>query len=189
MKTATIQCAQCQREVEKPVSEINRNNKLRRKNFCSLSCSTAHRNSLITNEQRSNWNIYDISQHCGNQRDHLSPFRGYLNSGKASNKKHGMSLTPEYLKTVWEEQRGICPYTGIKMILPKSSAVISKIHSLKKASLDRIDSSKGYVEGNVEFVCYGINLAKNSFTKKQMKEFLLEIGGAVGNRTPSLNHI
>lgn len=43
-----------------------------------------------------------------------------------------------------------------------------------KASLDRIDSSKGYIEGNVEFVCSAINLAKNNFSKEAMVSFLQE---------------
>lgn len=52
--------------------------------------------------------------------------------------------------------------------------------SLKRASLDRIDSSKGYIKGNVEFVCYAINLAKNSFTRDEMKEFLKEVVEPIG---------
>lgn len=47
---------------------------------------------------------------------------------------------------------------------------------MKKASLDRIDSSKGYIEGNVEFVCVWLLITqKNSFTKEDMKEFLHSI--------------
>ena len=52
---------------------------------------------------------------------------------------------------------------------------ISTKNPPRKASLDRINSSKGYVKGNVEFVCSSINLAKNSFTREQMKEFLRSI--------------
>lgn len=180
MKMISIICEQCGRTVEKPASEIKRNRKIGRKCFCNLSCSSAYRNEHTTAEERSSWDTYDISKHAGNQNDGLSSFRPYLNSGRASNKKHRMQLTPEYLKQVWEKQNGICPYTGLKMILPKSTAPSAKVKSLKKASLDRIDSSKGYVDGNVEFVCYAINLAKNSFTREQMKEFIAEIGGDGG---------
>lgn len=177
MKTEKIKCEECGNEVEKPYSEVKRNKNLKRPNFCNLSCSATHRNKHTSPEQRAQWNAYDISKHAGNNLDELSPFRPYLNKGKFSNIKHGMSLTPEYLKSLWDTQRGICPYTGIKMLLPKCTSDSFKIHSLKKASLDRIDSSKGYIEGNVEFVCTAINYAKNSFTREEMKEFLSEIGG------------
>lgn len=87
---------------------------------------------------------------------------------------HKNNLDVMYLKELWDNQDGICPYTGIKMVLPQTSAEWH-IHSLKKASLDRIDPSKDYERGNVEFVCLAINLAKNSFTREEMKEFLGEI--------------
>jgi hypothetical protein len=45
----------------------------------------------------------------------------------------------------------------------------------RQPSLDRIDSSKGYIEGNVEFVCVSINYAKNGFSKQQMIDFIKEI--------------
>lgn len=87
--------------------------------------------------------------------------------------QHRSEIDVQYLKELWDNQNGICPYTGIKMLLPKTSTDF--FHSLKKASLDRIDSKKGYIKGNVEFVCSAINLAKNSFTREEMKEFLSEI--------------
>jgi hypothetical protein len=180
MKTEKVKCKNCEALVDKPLSEIKRSRKMGRPLFCNLSCSSAYRNKHISPEQRSQWDTYDIAKHAGNQLDELSPFRPYLNKGKFSNIRHGMSLTPEYLKSLWEYQRGICPYTGIKMLLPRCTSNSFKLHSLKKASLDRIDSNKGYTEGNVEFVCYGINLAKNSFTQEEMKEFLSEIGGRAG---------
>lgn len=89
-------------------------------------------------------------------------------------KKHKNNLDVKYLKELWDKQNGICPYTKIKMVLPKTSAEWN-IRSLKKASLDRIDPRQEYKKGNVEFVCLAVNLAKNSFTREEMKEFLSEI--------------
>lgn len=75
-----------------------------------------------------------------------------------------MDITPEYLKQLWDSQHGICPYTGFDMELIGNS--------LNQASLDRIDSTKGYIKGNVEFVCLFINLAKNKFPKEDVQEFI-----------------
>ena len=41
-----------------------------------------------------------------------------------------------------------------------------------KASLDRIDPNIGYVKGNVEFVCYCVNVMKNDFSKEKIIDFI-----------------
>jgi hypothetical protein len=37
--------------------------------------------------------------------------------------------------------------------------------------LDRIDHSKGYIEGNVRFVACIANYARNAFTDEDLQEF------------------
>ena len=41
-----------------------------------------------------------------------------------------------------------------------------------RASLDRIDSSKGYVIGNVQFVSTPINLMKSTMSDLETKQYL-----------------
>lgn len=172
MKTIKVKCAECKNEFEKSISEYKRSEKLGKRHFCCISCCISTRNRELSPEYRKK--CYDISKHAGNRQDDYSPFRIYLNKGRSSMKSHKCEIDINYLKEIWDKQKGICPYTGIKMILPKTTKEYS-IRSLKKASLDRIDSSKEYVNGNVEFVCYAINMAKNSFSREEMKEFLLDM--------------
>lgn len=181
MKTIELKCPECGNPFHRPLKEHRRSLKLRRPEFCSGTCSTAHRNKELTPGEREK--CYNISQHAGNRQNEFSPFKPYLSKWRYSMIKHKdeIDIDAPYLKSLWERQKGICPYTGIKMILPRNSKEQIGVKSLKKASLDRIDSSRGYLKGNVEFVCCAINMAKNSFTRKQMKEFLAEIGGATGN--------
>lgn len=40
----------------------------------------------------------------------------------------------------------------------------------RRGSIDRIDSSKGYVKGNVHFVCCIVNYAKGRWTLDQFRE-------------------
>jgi hypothetical protein len=122
-----------------------------------------------------NKSVFDIKTHASNRLDEYSPFRTFLSSGRRSIQKHEVKITPAHLKEVWESQRGICPYTGIKMLLPPTTKDYTSTRNLSKASLDRIDSSKGYIEGNVEFVCMAINLAKNNHSKKEMVNFINSI--------------
>lgn len=83
-----------------------------------------------------------------------------------------MELTLEDLRTQWIEQDGVCPYTGLKLVLPKNTAGFDdgNIHA-DRASLDRIDSSKGYVLGNVQFVSQMANFAKRDVSHDEMVRF------------------
>ena len=84
------------------------------------------------------------------------------------------NIDVEYLHTIWTNQNGICPYTGIKLILP-TYGNIKKISYTQRASLDRIDSTKGYIKGNVQFVSTPINLMKQSMSDLETKQYLKQI--------------
>ena|SRR5258708_17280920 len=177
-----ILCHNCKREFEKLKSEITRSIKLKRPIFCGRSCSATSRNKKMTdkfwkNQYSKQRLTFDIKTQASNKKDEFSPFRFFLNTGRASmvKHKHEIDIDVKYLKIIWEKQDGICPYTGIKMILPETTNQSLLVKSLKRASLDRIDSSKGYLKDNVEFVCQFVNNAKNNFTKKETLEFLREI--------------
>lgn len=131
-----------------------------------------------------NKNFENLVKQAGNKRDEFSPFRNFITKCKTRKKEYNIDV--KYLKELWENQNGICPYTGIKMELSQTTDSKHTNNSLKKASLDRIDSTKGYVKGNVEFVCLFINFAKNGYSKTQVISFLKEcnftkIGGADGS--------
>ena len=107
--------------------------------------------------------------------DELSPFRYFIQKSKEkeSKAKYGEpNISAEYLKDVWAKQKGICPYTKIPMLLlPNSKQCHGKCDAPEKASLDRIDASKGYIKDNVEFVCVVVNLAKRKMSKDVMLKF------------------
>ena len=86
------------------------------------------------------------------------------------------NLTLEYLSELWDKQQGICPYTGLKMILKENCTAYNRgIATPYQASIDRIDSRFGYIQGNVEFVCLAANYAKNFFAKQEMLDFFKQI--------------
>ena len=150
MKTIELTCARCGKQFSKELRAYNRQlEKGRAPNhfFCSVGCA-------------------------GFDRDDLSPFRYYISNSRknAKNKRFEFNLTVEYIKTLWQQQRGVCPYLGVQMHLDEVGH--ERHRSPNSASLDRIDPSKGYVEGNVEWVCLFVNLGKNGFTKVQVKDLL-----------------
>lgn len=64
------------------------------------------------------------------------------------------SVTPEYLWGLYQTQGGLCAVTGLPIPFNR------KVFNPCTASLDRIDSTQGYVEGNVQWVHKDINRMK-----------------------------
>jgi hypothetical protein len=106
--------------------------------------------------------------------DECFPFRPYLKLAKQNAKAKGKECTiaVQYLKDLWEKQGGCCPYAGWELDNHSTSSewVNYNLHP-RRASLDRIDSSLGYVPGNVQFVSLIANYAKNSFSERELLNF------------------
>lgn len=168
-KLITFVCDCCGKEAQKPLSEYNRNKKLGRKNFCSRSCAVryANKNKLHAFTDKCKEHLLSI---CNNHRDEYTDFRYTLKNVSKRTKEIDIDL--EYLKQLWESQNGICPYTGIKLKLPTYKDYDFYFDC---ASLDRIDSSKGYIKGNVQFVALPINLMKSTKSDIKVKQFLKQI--------------
>lgn len=68
-----------------------------------------------------------------------------------------------YLKNLWDINNGSCAITRLPMTYEYGQP-----HTI---SVDRIDSDKGYIIGNVQLICQFVNLGKNKFSQDQIKEF------------------
>jgi hypothetical protein len=154
-KFVEVVCAACGSLVVKESKEHTRqikqgNNRF----FCDLKCSGKNLSSL--------------------RIDEFSPFRRFYTSSRkiARTKKRPFNLSLSYLKDLWEAQQGKCPYMQVSMDLPANTNQVTC--SPAAASLDRIDSCKGYIKGNVEFVCLFVNLGKNGFSKEQIQDLFRE---------------
>lgn len=167
----TCVCDNCGREYLKPKSEYLRNVKLGRHNFCSRNCvgtfSNINRPTLSPAQIACRENIV---AYASNKRDEYSPFRESLRRLRGRFKE--VSITLQDLKELWEAQNGRCAYTNLPLVLPTSK----KHPDLRyQASVDRIDSSKGYIKGNIQFVAAPINLMKSTMTDEVFKDYLKEI--------------
>ena len=175
-----LKCLYCGNIFDKLKSEYNRRiSKGKTKFYCSYKCvgkADVDKNPDKFKKFREA-NAIRIKKYCGCRLDQYSPFKYHANKARSRSKLKGYQtdLTTEYLKEVWDNQNGTCPYTGIKMELPRTTADEHIKKTPTKASLDQIIPSKGYIKGNVEFVCYSINVAKNDFSKQQMINFINQI--------------
>ena len=84
--------------------------------------------------------------------------------------KKELNVSIEYLREIWEKQEGICPYLGIKLTINTYGKI--KKDPVTSASLDRIDSSKGYVKGNIQWISRSMNYLKNDMTEQQIQEVI-----------------
>jgi hypothetical protein len=169
MKTVKVVCAGCGCEFDKRVADYNRTERRGARHFCSLSCSVAYSNKSVPRGGVSNFHSLR-----GNLVDEYSPFRWFVLRAKqrsANWTRGGADITIEYLKEIWDNQHGICPWTGKSLVLPRSTTGWSDLHTWNRASLDRIDNSKGYVKGNVRFVSLMANFIKGRFSDEEIVEF------------------
>lgn len=86
-------------------------------------------------------------------------------------------MTTEFLWLLFEKQNHKCALTGLPITLTKGKNVPMQTNQRNldysgwTASLDRIDSNKGYIKENVQWVHRNINIMKNSYTE----EYFLEL--------------
>lgn len=110
-------------------------------------------------------------------------FKYLLRKIQSNSSRKDCFLKIEDLKDIWEKQKGICPYTKIKLNLPVSSSNPNPYISYLMASVDRIDSKKPYIKENIQFVSRNINYAKNSLTHEQMLNFIDMIKNGGGEKS------
>lgn len=156
-KLVEVTCNSCGKNFHKNEAEFNRSQRLGRRHFCSRSCSGKGCINNIPPDKRTWEHLKGLVL-----IDEFSPFREHLRRARNRDKELNISLND--LREVWESQKGICPYSGAILDLKSKDFKV-------KASLDRIDSSKGYVKGNVQFVLTPVNLMKGTMTHEQTIEF------------------
>jgi predicted nucleic acid-binding Zn-ribbon protein len=121
--------------------------------------------------------IRGMTTSCGCRRDQYEKnsgknnkqYTGYENiSGKvwskikssAKNRRLSFEISIEFAWDLYEKQKRKCALSGIDIKFGKSASSLYET----TASLDRIDSSKGYVEDNVQWVHKDVNIMKNVFS-------------------------
>lgn len=77
-----------------------------------------------------------------------------------------------YLRGLYAGQEGKCALSGLQMIIRaprKSDGFWMSI------SLDRIDSRIGYIQGNVQLTCTGVNLMKKDMPNEMFINFCKKV--------------
>ena len=98
--------------------------------------------------------------------------RAHGYNSKASQKVYELGITMSQAWSLFEKQNQKCALSGLPIQFPKGRDQYGGT-----ASLDRIDSKKGYILGNVQWVHKDINSMKNAFDQT----YFIELCKAVAN--------
>lgn len=97
------------------------------------------------------------------ERDLISRLKNLCTKARGRSKE--FSINTSDLLDVLIKQNGQCAYTKLPLL-----ATANQFNTI---SLDRVDSSKGYVVGNVQLVCTAINKMKQEYTEEMFFLFCL----------------
>lgn len=88
---------------------------------------------------------------------------GILNHACRRKQHLGFNLDLMFLLDLYESQKGFCAISGVEMTYLAGDG-----RRYTNISIDRIDSSKGYLRDNVQFVCDIVNVMKQQLTKNEL---------------------
>lgn len=95
----------------------------------------------------------------------------------ATIRKLEFNITAEYIWYLYKKQKSRCALSNRKIYLKHI-----KSNMIKTASLDRIDSTKGYIKGNVQWVHVDINYMKSDLPENEFIKLCSDIVRHTKNR-------
>lgn len=116
---------------------------------------------------------------CTDRRDSsrykTHPLGGLMPKLRSTAKDRGIpfEVSRDYLADLADKQEWCCAMTGVP--IRRGKRLGAHKFDGKTMSLDRIDSGKGYVEGNVQWVHKDINVAKNSLSNEAFLSMCLNV--------------
>lgn len=97
--------------------------------------------------------------------DAIAPAKWHVIRSNAAKRGIEFSVTAQDAYDLFVQQGMRCALSGVSIDLPATNA------GRGTASLDRIDSSHGYVAGNIQWVHRDINMMKGSLSEKAFKNW------------------
>ncbi len=85
----------------------------------------------------------------------------------AIQRKLELSITVEYVWNLYLQQQKKCALTGLPIEITGRQKNLKITRKKTTASLDRIDSTKGYIEGNLQWTYKKINMMKQGYSQSE----------------------
>ena len=109
------------------------------------------------------WNEEKLHYTAYKRTKNVRSYIAYLKNKAV--KRKGACISLDELEEIWKKQEGKCALTGWDMTM-----ILGKGNINTNASIDRIDSEKGYLKGNIQFVCRAANVFKSNMKEKDLIE-------------------
>lgn len=111
----------------------------------------------------------ELAEQLGIPAMHADFLRALFSKAKSRAKRlrRPFTLTQADFDALWERSGGRCMLTGIPF------DVGNALHFKRRPyipSLDRIDSTQGYVAGNVRLICFAMNAALNAWGEDMFRK-------------------
>ena len=103
----------------------------------------------------------------------------------AKNRNIQFNLTKEYAWNLFVKQNKKCALTGCDLILNKSISRVKGANTIT-ASIDRIDSTLGYIEGNIQWVHKDINKLKQDWDQNYFIQMCTSVASFSKNLQPNV---
>jgi len=113
-----------------------------------------------------------IERHYSNFKDEKTFFEFKQNKIKSTSKRRNLefNLSPGILFELFEKQQRKCFYSDKPLIVYKGERENQDLG--KFISVDRLDNSKGYVDGNVCLCLNRVNSIKSNLSDEELKDFI-----------------
>lgn len=163
-------CRQC-----REVKELNETNFLKRTHVHSSEyggwrgrCRLCY-NKLARNKQEISHADRAITKRYRLKQAKTKPFLLLFNTAKGNSRrqKREFTIIKADVSNLWNKQKGLCYYTGRPMKF--------ELCCNDSCSLDRIDSSKGYVKDNIVLCQRQVNIMKNDASVDELIQFCKDI--------------
>jgi len=175
------ECIECNLKRKSKYKHINENNELlcikcsiyKKEDEFDLTQNKLYRNNRDTRckdckrEQYNKRRIVNRGD-LGIERLLTERFAGLKDRAIKSNLE--LDFNKEYLRELWINQEGLCAISKIKM-----TTIFYAGRTPTNMSVDRIDSNKGYIKGNIQLVCMAINQMKSDLTIDELLNFCRQI--------------
>jgi len=175
----------------KKIDKITKNGKIYQREVCKIQCSIcnkiyerSYRNLNNTTKCKSCSQFINNKKKIGKGHKTIGDLSASFVNGikqKAKQRNIEFNVSMDYLWNLFINQSKKCKLSNIDLNLytynvwtsTKKSRHIDT--SIMNASLDRIDSSKGYIEGNVQWVHKVVNIMKNTLSNDEFFYFCEQI--------------
>lgn len=190
-----VTCCNCHRNIHRGHRDIHRKHRcpsVEGENKRCFKCAEWKDLSLFNKNPNTSGGVAKLCRDCYNKHDSVIKaeknrsykrkkmfengdidyyIRTRMSGLKSRSKRDNLEfdLESEFMINLYKQQKGMCYYTGIQMNQEYKS---EGFQSWGSPSVDRIDSSKGYVKDNVVWCCFGVNSFKQSFSIEDFEKLI-----------------